>query len=1487
MRVSNRQKPRSGRGRHALRPWLDVLEDRRLLSVLTVNTVEDDTGDTSVLTLRDAITLVNHAGDPTSLGQATMPDGWAAQIDVSGGGFGSDDRIAFDIPGTGVHTIQPGAALPAITAPVVIDGYTQPGAAPNTNDPTLGDNAVPLVELDGSQAGPSASGLTLLASDSTIRGLVINCFSNDGIVINGPTAARDVIAGNFIGTDPSGTLALPNGVDPLTTSGIWVQSAANNTIGGPAAADRNLISGNRGCGVTVLINSSGNLVAGNFIGTTAAGDTPLGNGQWGVSFGNYTYYQCCGDHNTIGGNAAGMRNLISGNPAGIALFHETDDLIAGNFMGTDPTGMRPVQQGWAIWLNACQGVTVGGTTPEARNLIACGGMDISDGTGDSVVQGNDFGTDVTGQNALGQCLHAIMLERGARHITIGGNVAGAKNVLTGSTSWAISSEASCHDIVIAGNFIGTNAAGTAALPTRGGVMIWTNPNSAGGSDEYNIRVGTDGDGVGDDLERNVISGTVEAGVAISGGAGNYVRNVLVAGNYIGLGADGKTVISNGTGVGIGPLVSGVVIGGATPAMRNVISGNVLIGVDIGNTTAGSAVLGNYIGTSADGTTLIPNGVGVRLMNTSDNTIGGSSLDGTGNLISDGIWVLAGSSRNLFAGNTIGPLGADDGYNPVRLFGVYEKDSSFNTIGGVTPGSGNLIDGLPGNGVAIIGQSVGNQIRGNAIYENGGLGIDLGNDGVTLNGSHAAGEQGPNNWQVFPVLSTCQGGASTTVTGTLAGTVGASYTLDFYANVTPDPSGYGQGQVYLGSQTVTVTDPSGNVTFTATGLAATSPGQWIIATATGPDGSTSEFSQDLQVPQASPTGTVLTSSANPSLFGQPVMFTVTVTTPATGLGSPTGTVQFIVDGSNFGDPVTLSGGTAAISTSALSVGPHTTQAIYGGDSNFLPSTSPVLNQMVLKATPLINWSDPADIIYGTVLSASQLDATASVPGTFQYTPGPATLLEAGLSQSLTVTFFPADTTDFNNATTTVQINILQAQPTFSNLSAPTIPYGAATTTLTGHLGAGTLAATGNVSITLSGVTQTAAIDASGDFFSTFNTAMLPASASPYTITFAFAGAQNFAPAAATASLMVLSAQAQIANMTTSVNALVSSGVLISGNGNALTVKLTSATASLNRGNTTTGVNQLNAFINQVNTFNPPGKPLPAWAQALVDAAAQAIASTSGSGAHLMSQDSSGDASTGDAQPVSWAGELLTGTVGVALQNADGSAVPPDEEARFQDALNELDSTFGGYGVNLVEVDPASAVIQVETASTSAAGSAADGVLACTFAGQITLVTGWDWYTSADPAQIGPGQYDFQTIVTHELGHAVGLGHSGDTNSVMYAYLAPGQTRRALTAQDLSVLDSHGDALPEPLTAAWRDRRATAPRAISTAPTGMAGSVGNNPVVAAPLAKRLVSAPSAPTAQQRAVDALLGGGLGALVPQARSLKARTARGERLLGLFDSMD
>jgi predicted outer membrane repeat protein len=277
-----------------------------------------------------------------------------------------------------------------------------------------------------------------------------------------------------------------------------------------------------------------------------------------------------------------------------------------------------------------------------------------------------------------------------------------------------------------------------------------------------------------------------------------------------------------------------------------------------------------------------------------------------------------------------------------------------------------------------------------------------------------------------------------------------------------------------------------------------------------------------------------------------------------------------------------------------------------------------------------------------------------------------------------------------------------------------------------------------------------------------------------------------------------------NLDTQISALASAGTLTASQASGLTSKVTAADQSLNNGKLTPAVNELNAFINQLNAFVKSGTVTSAQGQPLIDGANQLISAANIGGAHLLNDP--GNTTTTDTQPVTDAGQLVTGPVGVYLANADGTPVPADEQGRLDDAITALDTTFGPNGVDLVDVgvaNAANAVVQVQIADISATGSAADGVLGCTVAGQITLLTGWNWFTGADPTAIGTGQYDFETIVMHELGHAIGLGHSGDTNSVMYAYLAPGQTRRVVTAADLSVLDSPSTA-PEPLLAApWHD------------------------------------------------------------------------------------
>ena len=155
--------------------------------------------------------------------------------------------IQFDIPGGGTHTIQPGTSLPEITQPLVIDGYTQPGTSPNTTN--AGSNAGLKIELDGTNAGPIADGLVVKASNTTVKGLVVNRFAQFGVQFTFrpdlSQTSNNVVAGSFIGTNVSGTTALANGW------GVTVGFSHLATVGGPDPADRNVISGNMGPGVLI------------------------------------------------------------------------------------------------------------------------------------------------------------------------------------------------------------------------------------------------------------------------------------------------------------------------------------------------------------------------------------------------------------------------------------------------------------------------------------------------------------------------------------------------------------------------------------------------------------------------------------------------------------------------------------------------------------------------------------------------------------------------------------------------------------------------------------------------------------------------------------------------------------------------------------------------------------------------------------------------------------------------------------------------------------------------------------------------------------------------------------------------------------------------------------------------------------------------------------------------------------------------------------
>jgi hypothetical protein len=338
------------------------------------------------------------------------------------------DTIAFNIVGGGVHTIALATELPDITDSVTIDGYTQSGSSPNTNDTSQGLNTVLRIEIDGSAIGGLSICLDIDASNTTIKGLVINGCGSTGIYVQSD-ADDVVIEGNFLGPDPTGTSSDPTNPN----DNIGGASPANLRIGGLTPAARNLISGGDDkIGMGTTNGPSGLVIQGNLIGTDVTGTAALPSNGAGIALKDVTNV-------TIGGATAAARNIISGN-GGVGVWIYGDptggSVIAGNYIGVDVTGTQPLGNTASGVQIEAQNVTLGGSAPGAGNVISAND-DIGVVLGQSAasvfatVYGNLIGTDVTGTLNLGNNDRAI--HAGGADSVIGGTGPGEGNVIAHTT----------------------------------------------------------------------------------------------------------------------------------------------------------------------------------------------------------------------------------------------------------------------------------------------------------------------------------------------------------------------------------------------------------------------------------------------------------------------------------------------------------------------------------------------------------------------------------------------------------------------------------------------------------------------------------------------------------------------------------------------------------------------------------------------------------------------------------------------------------------------------------------------------------------------------------------------------------------------------------------------------------------------------------------------------------------------------------------------
>jgi len=471
-----------------------------------------------------------------------------------------------------------------------------------------------------------------------------------GIYLNGATATANVIQGNLVGTDRSGSNAVSNAAG----DGITLNGAPGNVI------SSNLLSGNGLSGLNLVgAGAFGNQLLGNRIGTDAGGQTNLGNHYAGVTIAG-------AGGNQIGGTNAGDGNVISGNVQdGIVLaLGALTNVIQGNLIGLSAAGTNALPNRYnGISLSGAVSNLIGGTAAGARNVIsgnAINGIGIQQLTDSgNVVQGNYLGTDFTGTRAVSNTLSGVRLQ-GCSNL-IGGAVSGAGNVISGNGQqgvFLLGTNGSVTGNLIQGNLIGLDATGTGSLGNvvSGIIISGAANNQVGGTTP---------------AARNVISangallqtmGYVGVYLYGTGTAGN-----LIVGNYLGTDASGQLARGNGN-EGIYALnVSSNQIGGSEAGAGNLVAGNNGRGIWLSG-ASGNVLQGNFIGTKADGASALGNawhGIDIDAGST-NNTVGGT-VPGAGNRIGFansvycGVRVRDGAYNNLVSGNAIfgnGALGID-------------------------------------------------------------------------------------------------------------------------------------------------------------------------------------------------------------------------------------------------------------------------------------------------------------------------------------------------------------------------------------------------------------------------------------------------------------------------------------------------------------------------------------------------------------------------------------------------------------------------------------------------------------------------------------------------------------------------------------------------------------------------------------------------------------------------------------------------------------
>jgi hypothetical protein len=565
---------------------------------------------------------------------------------------------------------------------------------------------------------------------------------------------------------------------------------------------------------------------------------------------------------TVGGTTSAARNLFSCNPLGTVdslVIKGDGNTVRGNWFGINAAGTELIPVGTAIRIVTADGETsgaadntIGGTSAAARNVLWGRGaiqsavVQIDAGTSGNLFQGNYLGTDPSGTVAIGMGNALTGIHLGGLGNTVGGSAATARNIIVGPNEVNVGagievfgSPSETGGLVIQGNYIGLDNTGAARLGT------WTHGVVVSPESEA-VTIGGAASGAG-----NVIAGNRYYGVYIEGkddqtGVQGTNRANVIQGNYLGTDKTGTIAIPNMYGVIIVYSPDNLV-GGTESGARNIISGNSMDGIHIaGDTAVRNIIRGNYIGVDATGMKKLSQPWYGVFIESPENTIGGLtrvarnviSCNGMGNVRLHG----SAARRNKIQGNYLGP-GADGVTDPGGgWWGVQViEGASDNVIGGKQKGAANIIAFNTYQGVPVISNgephSVGNAILGNSIHSTVKMGIDLGCDDATAN-DYQDSDVGPNKLQNAPELTSIETVSGYNINGKLHSSPNTKFRLEFFANCSLNDNNLAGGETFIGARNVT-TGSLGDAVFAYTFPAPKCP--MITATATDPEGNTSEFS----------------------------------------------------------------------------------------------------------------------------------------------------------------------------------------------------------------------------------------------------------------------------------------------------------------------------------------------------------------------------------------------------------------------------------------------------------------------------------------------------------------------------------------------------------------------------------------------------------------------------------------------------------------------